>query len=83
MYILQSSVVRLRDVMLVVRSKLIEEVLASFNTKRVGVVSEVAVLEHVIDIVPNRLERDAHLSVPVDHLFRFSPILVALCYWSA
>jgi hypothetical protein len=69
--------------MLIVRSKLVEEVLASFNSKGVGVVSEVAVLEHVIDIVPNRFERDAHLSVPVDHLFRFSPVLVTLYYWSA
>jgi hypothetical protein len=76
-------VLRLRNVMLVVRSKLFEEVLASFNSKGVGVVCEVAVLEHVIDVVPNRLKRDAHLSVPVDHLFRFSPVLVALYCWSA
>jgi hypothetical protein len=69
--------------MLVVGSKLVEEILASFNPKSVGVIGKVAVLEHVIDIVPNRFERYSHLSVPVDHFFRFSPVLVALYYWSA
>jgi hypothetical protein len=69
--------------MLVVCSEPIEEVLASFDTKGVGILSEVAVLEHVIDIVPDRFERNSGCPIIVDHILRFTPILVALYYWSA
>jgi len=41
---------------LVVCSKPLEEVLASFNAEGVGVLREVTVLEHVVDVVPNSFE---------------------------
>jgi hypothetical protein len=69
--------------MLVVRSELVEEVLASFNTKGIGVLSEVAVLEHVIDVVPNRFEGNPGRPVIIDNIFRLTPVLVTLYYWSA
>lgn len=42
--------------MLVVCSKPIEEVLASFNAEGVGILREVTVLEHVVDVIPNSFE---------------------------
>ena len=45
--------------MLVVCSKLVKEVLASFNTEGIGVVRKVAILEHVVDVIPNIFERDS------------------------
>ena len=64
--------------MLVVCSKLVEEVLASFNAEGVGVIREVTVLEHVVDVIPDRLERDAKLAVVVYDLFSLAPVLVSL-----
>jgi hypothetical protein len=42
--------------MLVVCGKPVKEVLASFNAEGVGVLGEVTVLEHVVDVVPNSFE---------------------------
>lgn len=64
--------------MLVVCSKLVEEVLASFNAEGVGVIREVTVLEHVVDVIPDYFQRDAKLAVVVYHLFGLTPVLVAL-----
>ena len=44
--------------MLVVCSKPVKEVLASLNTEGVGILREVTVLEHVVDVVPNGFELD-------------------------
>ena len=41
--------------MLVVCSKLVKEVLSSFDTEGVGVLREVTVLEHVVDVIPDSL----------------------------
>jgi len=69
--------------MLVVSSKLIEKTFAGFDSKGVGVVGEVTVLEHVIDVVPNRLKRDAEFTVVVHYFFSLAPVLVTLLYVSA
>ena len=42
--------------MLVVCSKPVKEVLASLNTEGVGILREVTVLEHVVDVIPNSFE---------------------------
>jgi hypothetical protein len=64
--------------MLVVCGKLVKEVLASFNAESVGVLSEITVLEHVVDVVPNGLERNTKLAVVVYHIFGLAPVLVSL-----
>jgi len=67
-----------RDIMLVVCSKPVKEVLASLDSKGVGVLREVTVLEHVVNVIPNRLEVDAELTVVVNYLFSLAPVLVSL-----
>lgn len=49
----------LRNVMLVVCGKIVKEVFASFNAESIGVLREVTVLEHVVDVIPNIFERDS------------------------
>ena len=69
--------------MLVVCSKLVKEVLASFNTEGIGVVRKVAILEHVVDVIPNIFERDSKFAVVVHYLFSLTPVLVSLHLESA
>lgn len=64
--------------MLVVLSKPVKEVLASLDPKGVGVLREVTVLEHVVDVVPNCLEVDAELAVVVHYLLSLAPVFVSL-----
>ena len=64
--------------MLVVCSKPIKEVFPSFNAEGVGILREVAVLEHVINVIPNCLQVDAEFAVVVNYLFSFAPIFVTL-----
>lgn len=68
--------------MLVVRGKSIEEVLASFDTKGVGILREVAVLEHVVNVVPDRLEGNAEFAVVVHYIFGLAPVFVSLSFES-
>lgn len=65
--------------MLVVCSKPVQKVLASFDAEGVGVLREVAVLEHVVNVVPNHFHGDAKLAIVVHYLFGLAPVLVALC----
>ena len=44
--------------MLVVCGKLVEKVFASFNTEGVGVLREITVLEHVVDVIPDHFQVD-------------------------
>jgi len=63
---------------LVVCSKSVKEVLAGFDTEGIGIVSEIAVLEHVVNVIPDRLERDAKFAVVVHDRFSLAPVLVSL-----
>lgn len=38
---------------------------------------EIAILEHVIDVVPNIFKGDVKIAVGIDHMFNLRPILVA------
>lgn len=64
--------------MLVVCSKPVKEVLTSLNAEGIGVLCEVAVLEHVVNVIPNDLDRYSKFAVVVHYLFSLAPILVAL-----
>lgn len=64
--------------MLVVCSKPVEEVLASFNAEGVGVLREVTVLEHVVNVVPDSFQPDAELAIVIHYLFGLAPVLVSL-----
>jgi len=64
--------------MLIACSESVKEALASFNAKSVGIIGEVTVLEHVVDVIPDGLKWDAKFAVVVYHLFGFAPVLVAL-----
>ena len=66
-----------------VRSKLVKEGLAGFNAEGVGVLCEVTVLEHIVDVIPGNLEGNAKLAVVVHYLFSLAPVLVTLCSESA
>lgn len=45
--------------MLVVCGKLVKEVFARLNAEGVGIIREVTVLEHVVDVIPYGLQKDA------------------------
>ena len=67
-----------RNVMLVVCSKPVKEVLASFDAECVGVLREVAVLKHVVNVIPNSLQMYTKFAVVVHYLFGLAPVLIAL-----
>lgn len=64
--------------MLVVLSKPVKEVLASLDSKGVGILREVTVLEHVVNVVPNRLDRYSKFAVVVHYLLSLAPVFVSL-----
>jgi hypothetical protein len=64
--------------MLVVGSKPFEETLSGLDAEGVGILGEVTVLEHVVNVVPDRFEWNTELAVVVHHLFSLTPVLVAL-----
>ena len=64
--------------MLVIGCQTIEKVFARLDSKGVWILGEVAVLEHVVDVIPNRFEGDTEFPVVVHHILGLTPVLVAL-----
>ena len=63
--------------MLVIGCQTIEKVFARLDSKGVWILGEVAVLEHVVDVIPNRFEGDTEFPVVVHHILGLTPVLVA------
>jgi hypothetical protein len=63
---------------LIVGSELVKETFAGFNSEGIGIVREVTVLEHVVDVIPDRLKRNAKFAVVVHYCFSLAPVLVSL-----
>ena len=66
-----------RDIVLSSIMKALEELLSRSVRESVLVVREVTVLEHVIDVCPDILQRDVEGTIVVHDFFQLCPVLVA------
>lgn len=66
-----------RYVMLSVGVKFGDELCSFCVTIADGIIFEISVLVHIVDVRPNRLQRYAELGESVHHVFDYGPVFVA------
>ena len=66
-----------RHIVLPIRMKLVQELLALVVRKSDGIVLPVPVSIHIVDVVPDVLKRDVEVAEVVNNILHFSPVRVA------